>query len=489
MNHSSSAQPTSSNSAHSYPNDEYPNDEIDLRQIGQNIWQIRWKIILFFTLFLSIGLIFFGINYYSNQQNRPLSYSINLENIVNERYPNGTQFTLSHLLLPQVINKTLDELQLTDMTSEEVREAVQIIYSNPDINLLQRQFFALAEEREKDIEAIKRLQEAMNQKRGEKSALQITLTDNIDIPNTKRSLFLITLVENWSNHFIREGVLSKYTLEPLPSFDVETFQPTPLSIINFTHYTLQTKNALQALINANNETQYFHDMRAFEAMETELNNIQNIYLQQLALILNIDKDSIVNQLKNNLKLRSLNQTLVGLEKSLEDIRQLVASASHNQVTDILNINKNQSAISQDIIALGKKVGLTETYNDLLNRKLQLETSIAELNNNESNISNFTSILLNLQQNTLNQAFVTDYQSVLKQYVITADKISVKIRQYTDHFTNPNIQRLYSQSTQPIYLEADFSAKKQLLIILGITLLLSLITMVILLMIHAYRHRD
>ena len=155
-------------------------DEIDLGKILKNIWFLRWKITLFFLLFFSLGGVFLGVDYYNKQQAASYSYVIELENIIDEKYANGTTFSLSHLLLPQILKKTIQELNLQHIEYEQIKSSIQLVYYNPNTLLLQQQFDKLSNSK-KNVAQLQQLQAAINEQLNNKNSIQITFSGG-DIP-------------------------------------------------------------------------------------------------------------------------------------------------------------------------------------------------------------------------------------------------------------------------------------------------------------------
>ena len=148
------------------PHRDMYEDEIDLGQIIKNIWRIRWKIVLFTALYVSLGLTYLGLSYFNQEKNQAIAYDVSLEGIVDEAYPNGMPFRLSHLQLPETIDKTLNDLdiRLNAGQRQNLNNAIQITYHNPDVVLLQQQYTELADQRNKDLVSIQQFQEAINEK-------------------------------------------------------------------------------------------------------------------------------------------------------------------------------------------------------------------------------------------------------------------------------------------------------------------------------------
>jgi hypothetical protein len=471
------------NTVQTVPSDNhYSDDEIDLRQICQKIWHIRWKVILFSTLFFTLGALFISINYYKNQKTTTLSYVVHLDKIINSRYPDGTQFNLSHLTLPIIFTQTKKELNLTDLDYKKFSAALQITYYNPNITLLKERFDELAREKKnKNPQSIQALQQALNDQQNQKSSIRLILTNSLGLTTNQQETLLLSLVKNWSDYFVADGVISHLKIESLPPYIVENSPTAYFNIVSFREYMLEVKDILKTLIQTNKEQKKFENTNNLLRLQNRINSLEKNYLITLHQLFNINEKKTKKLLQNKLLIEEKKEILIGLKKSLQDI-QTTLLKNHTPLPLSINSdhNKTSSLPVFDIIAVGKKIGFSEIYEKLLKQKLDLEREIAQLRNDEDNLSNHFSVYLNSQRKP-STIKIKQYVAFTQQFISISEQINQLAKEYTAHFTNPKTQTLYSQSYQPTHLKNTFSLKKQLVIVLAISLFLSLITTIILLL--------
>ena len=183
-------------------------------------------------------------------------------------------------------------------------------------------------------------------------------------------------------------------------------------------------------------------------------------------------------LNNQLLLKNKQIILRGIEESISSTSKLIESSHHIQ-----NITNQNEFIVGDILSLGKKISLTDTYRALLQQKLTLEKEIAQLSTEKFNLSNRLSLLSALNNGPIKLTNSKDYTDFIKEYIALAEEISQRIQEFSNYFTNPEMQSLYSQQYQPILQPQPFD-KKLLIIVLGISFLLSFLTTIIFLIIRS-----
>ena len=206
------------------------------------------------------------------------------------------------------------------------------------------------------------------------------------------------MIENWSDYFIAEGVVSELNLNPLPVFDVDGFQVDKTRIAEFNNFMLLTRFHFDKLLETNQQTQFFTDTSSLELLDFKLTNMESVYTLSLASLIGESNEFAQKYLSLRLDINNAEQTLIGLNESIEQVAELVIASQHNQAADSTdNIN---DVVLEDLISLGKKVGFSDTYNRLINDKIRLEENISALQNSRNNLSNFNASLLNLQEQKL-----------------------------------------------------------------------------------------
>ena len=465
---------------------QYHSDEIDLAVVLNRLWSSRWIIMVVTSLIFILGGLVMAILLYWQSANRPYGYLIQLENIVDLRYPNGSEFRLSHLTLPAIFEQTKQDLNFENLPYEDFITAINLTFVNPDISVLQEKYQQLIDQtRNQDTEAIKRIQEAMNEFRGAKSYVQLLLTDSLGLNAIEQQMLLITLVRNWSRYFVAQGVASNLSLLPFIDFSVDQFQNNHLSFIQFQNYLAQSEKNLVALIESNAKTLFFRN----QGYLTDLQNRLNLLQQRNQLFQNIEKanldlsDSKATQ-RFILQINAKQQTLSGVQETLADVLSILLADAQAQKTIIPSLVPNftnADSLPPHSLTEGaaEEDGLSMIYSQIIERKLELEEEIATLSNDQQNYNNpLVSYLGTKSTGGLDEATFALYQQFGAEAITLVNTIRKTTNQYLNHYSNPDAQMLYTQQGQPQLL-ALASINRQLLVILVICILVSLSAMLIL----------
>lgn len=103
------------------------NSDISLSDIFWRLWAGRGVIVL--VPLVAIGLAALYVATAALWQNHPVTYLVNLRNIENQHYPNGTAFSPQDLLVPEVLSELRQNF---DIPSQAVlREAITVNYDSP----------------------------------------------------------------------------------------------------------------------------------------------------------------------------------------------------------------------------------------------------------------------------------------------------------------------------------------------------------------------
>lgn len=121
-----------STDGHSYPDE----DVLTFRQIAERIWSGRWLILLVPAFAIAAAVIYVMLS--AVQVNSPVIYHVDLRNIENGRYPNGTEFSPSDLLLPEVRSELRRRFDLQG--SPLLTEVITVTYGSPRSHALVRSF-------------------------------------------------------------------------------------------------------------------------------------------------------------------------------------------------------------------------------------------------------------------------------------------------------------------------------------------------------------
>lgn len=101
--------------------------EISLSDIFWRLWKGRGVIVLTAILLACAAALYVAISALS--QYRPATYLINLRNVENQRYPNGTTFSPQDLLIPEVLTELRRRFDIPPTASP--RQAISVAYDSP----------------------------------------------------------------------------------------------------------------------------------------------------------------------------------------------------------------------------------------------------------------------------------------------------------------------------------------------------------------------
>lgn len=108
------------------PDNTVDNHEISISDIVARLWENRGIIVL--LPLLAVGLAVLYIALAAATADRPVNYLINLKNIENQSYPNGTAFAPQDLLIPQVLSELRQRFNLP--ANANLREAISVNYAS-----------------------------------------------------------------------------------------------------------------------------------------------------------------------------------------------------------------------------------------------------------------------------------------------------------------------------------------------------------------------
>lgn len=107
--------------------DSVANDEISLSDIIKRLWAGRGIIVI--LPIIAAGLAALFVVMAALDTSRPITYLVNLKNIENQRYPNGTVFAPQDLLIADVLAELRTRFDLP--AGANLREAITVNYDSP----------------------------------------------------------------------------------------------------------------------------------------------------------------------------------------------------------------------------------------------------------------------------------------------------------------------------------------------------------------------
>ena len=105
--------------------------EISLQELFKVLWKGKFVILL--TLFSVLIVTFIGIKIYSTKKSQVSTVvTLQWEGINDGQYPDGGAFNYKHLIDPYIIIETLEQVSLTKINNNDLRNAIVITPLIPD---------------------------------------------------------------------------------------------------------------------------------------------------------------------------------------------------------------------------------------------------------------------------------------------------------------------------------------------------------------------
>lgn len=197
-----------------------PDDEIDIVGLILKVWSVRRT---WFITCLSISLLFWSgwlVKYLATPDRGSYSLPIQLSfsGVDKGKYPNGTQFLLSDIVAPVVLNKVHSELLLSEygITAQQLMSLVSVTPYIRDEQLIDQKYAFLQDEGEKTLtpQELDQMRDAKQREKAAAAKRSAILYYNAvaleqEIPKYMIQQILLKTVEQWSEFRIDKlGVLS-----------------------------------------------------------------------------------------------------------------------------------------------------------------------------------------------------------------------------------------------------------------------------------------
>lgn len=368
--------------------DQEINDrEISVLETAATLWRYRGSVTAVISLAVLVGLASVLLTGYTAKQT--ISYYIELNNIENSRYPNGTAFQPSDLISPQVLGHLRKSLSLPD--GLDLAPNVRITYDSPDSSGIQQVYrdrLAARNLTQPEIESI-------NASFKEELASSTTSGLRIDVDFVSLGLNASTGVSiakqlplSWTEVYTKQFrtlVPQSLSASILP-FKIEDFKD-PSGILLTNSKIADMRRGLNA-IQSDNRLNSVQESKGYTAddIQQQLQTYSNIYFNRLFSSV-LDNGSVAARLyvkSQQLRIAQLNELIKGLDDAFEKLRDDKVRIDQPSNTEPQSgvqqpmVQMDANALDQ-IINLAERASNGEYLRGLLSKRQILVEEITDIN--------------------------------------------------------------------------------------------------------------
>ena len=374
------------------------NDEIDVRILALRVIH-RWPTLLIVLFYSVLGVCVF-FSYTVFKVNNVAVQDIRLFGI-DDKYPNGTPFSVTDFLEPQILDELFKSAGVAGLTPEEQLQAVSVTQSRNDTALITAKYNAKAEAIASEKGSLAQIQ-ALEAQRDEDLAASnkgvYTLQVNYEqfgISKDTATIMLLNWPRIWESYVVRQyRVVTDLSLKSMALVnDSDLASPAAA------YYARQQLD----YVRANMET-FAGDprFRRFESTSgrTPIEILRGIdeydrvlFTPLYSSILSIDSPLSEFYLSDKkLRIEQLDKQIVSLQAVVDDITKLEVGVrqesgrSSNGDGDIIQIG---DGTLNDIVGLVQKASLQDFLtatlgrrHDLVVEKTEVEKSLAQISGNK-----------------------------------------------------------------------------------------------------------
>ena len=374
------------------------NDEIDVRILALRVIH-RWATLLIVLFYSVLGIIvFFSYDFF--KVNKVAVQDIRLFGI-DDKYPNGTPFSVTDFLEPQILVELFKSAGVAGLTPEEQLQAVSVTQSRNDTALITAKYNAKAEAIGSEKDSFAQLQ-ALGLQRDEELAASnkgvYTLQVNYEqfgISKETATIMLLNWPRIWESYVVRKyRVVTDLSLKSMALVnDSDLASPAAA------YYARQQLDYVRTNIETFAGDPRFRRRESTNG-RTPIEILRGIdeydrvlFTPLYSSILSIDSPLSEFYLSDKkLRIEQLDKQIVSLQTVVDDITKLEVGVrnesgrSSNGDGDIIQIG---DGTLNDIVGLVQKASLQdfltatlERRHDLVVEKTEVEKSLAQISGNK-----------------------------------------------------------------------------------------------------------
>lgn len=361
----------------------YADDEISIADIAGKIWQRRGLVVLLPVLAVLAAVILQLLN--SVLADNPTVYYVQLDGIDKSTYPNGTLFSPQDLLLPEVVERAAQSLNLADY--QMVRNHIQVEYGSPLTKAIQQKYQLQLSAKNLsavDVENINR-NFSQEQQRVTEGGLKITVNhDSLGLQPEQGAILAEALPRAWVEVFKdKYRVFVHPRLENVSITNVQDAL-TSTSDILFARTSLQRMRRGLNVLSQDNRLSSLESQSGLSRadLESEVSRFSEIYFRPLfaATVVNsVDSASsfFVEQIK--LKVEELINNIDEIDRAIADVRNFQPQSTMRQAgsgsDQTLQLSDNTL---RQVIDLANQASLSDYLKQLLTDRRELAAQKASL---------------------------------------------------------------------------------------------------------------
>lgn len=305
------------------PDNTTESAEISISDIIMRLWEGRGLVVLFPLLAVALAVLYLALS--ASIADRPVNYLINLKNIENQHYPNGSAFTPQDLLIPQVLSELRQRFNLP--AGKNLREAISVNYDSlvaqgiaknyremlPARNLTQAEITAINQQYQEELRAAMR------------SSLRISVNQReLGVDGTVAVAMARALPDLWTEIYTTQfRIFTDTRLADISvTQDFEDLDTTASILVANTR--LQTMLVGVNMILQDNRLSALEgpDGRSAAELREELRRFDSIFFGPVRIMGFLSNDAVSNAYLANLRLSiaDMRRRIAAYDQALADLR-------------------------------------------------------------------------------------------------------------------------------------------------------------------------
>lgn len=367
-------------------------DDIDISELFSALWSAKWLIILVTAISALVSAAWLSILQLQRGETTYVQNYVDITGIIDRQYPNGTSFSPTDLISPDVLSKLVEAYPT--LNQENILKGIRIDYGHPDSKALRIEWDeALKQAKDGDL-SIEQLR-VLNQNYGTElkrlNSGSISISVRHDVLNVSAST-AISITENipsiWQSVFVEKH---KMTLPPpianMSALNVPQTLTSSADILLAQLYV----DRLQAALNVaarNPRLAKLQSASGYDAQQLSFDAEQFVTFQLFPMIASqLEKgDPLVQS-----RLRMLELRKKRIENIKNNVTQTIAELTQIQNSSVGRVNAQegseptlsaQIALSEDalssVINLAQEAELNDYLIELFKKSNNLATQLASL---------------------------------------------------------------------------------------------------------------
>lgn len=374
------------------PFTDYRDDEISLTDIATKLWQRRGFLILLPVLFLLAAVIF--LLFSAVRTVNPTVYFVELTDIKQSQYPNGTTFSPQDLMVPEVFDHLVEVLHLKDHT--HLRKAVQVEYGVPTTVGIKKKYHEKLAVKGLSSADITQINNEFDQelKSVTDSGLRIIVNHELlGLGVDQGAALAYAIPRAWSDVFSNKYRVFVDTRLQNTVINVTKNPLTTTSDVLLARQTLNRMKVGLLALTADNRLRSIASETGLSGadLKSELGRFLGIYFRPIfsSMFANSDQAASSFLAETQLKVDEISRNIQEIDRNIVDIRNFQPQRLDQQQTTRSGetIQLGDGTLSQ-VIDLANQASLSQYMRELLSDRLKLAAEragfLTEISRTETN---------------------------------------------------------------------------------------------------------